>query len=125
MRSSAALAWCLACPLAAIGCSPAGGAADAGTSCPSDLPASCPSDVASYQAKIRVIIEQRCLACHGPGGVADSKHDLATYDRVYAQRSAILNQAYACQMPPSTEPPLSSMERAALLGWLVCQAPNN
>ena len=38
----------------------------------------------------------------------------------------MLDQVYACAMPPSDAGvTLSLEEREALLGWLVCNAPNN
>jgi hypothetical protein len=124
-------------PVIAIGCgSAADGAgacpADAATpsACPSDLPSSCPTPVPSYRADIVPVLETSCLYCHNPKGFAG--HSEATYADVYAQRSAILDQVYGCMMPPATSctsgssfAPLSRGEREALLGWLVCGAPDN
>ena len=47
----------------------------------------------------------------------------SAYDQVYSQRSQILNQVYACKMPPDGAEPLSPEERKTLLTWLVCGAP--
>jgi len=93
--------------------------------CPSDLPASCPADAPSWSKEISDVIARRCLGCHGDGGVASVTRDFTTYDKVFVQRSPILNQVYACQMPPSDAAPLTDAERADLLAWLVCRAPNN
>ena len=97
---------------------------DAGN-CPQDLPASCPGDAPSWSKEISDVVSRRCLGCHADGGVGAAKHDFSTYDNVFSQRSPMLNQVYACQMPPSDAAPLTDAERADLLAWLVCRAPNN
>jgi uncharacterized membrane protein len=104
--------------LAACGDSSSGG------QCPSGLPAACPSAAPSYQSDIAPIIQSRCLACHGPGGVEYSR-PLDTYSAVYSQRSPVLNQVYGCLMPPVGAPAPTEAERQLLLAWLVCKAPNN
>ncbi len=132
MRARALIVPVLAAIAAACASDPAspapvvdGGAAlDAG-GCPSDLPAACPSPPPSYASDVAPIIAARCYPCHAPGGVAASKHELSSYDRVFAQRSAVLNQVYACAMPPKDAAPPAASERQKLLGWLVCKAPNN
>ncbi len=101
------------------------GAADAAPACPSDLPSACPATVPSYKEEVQGVIVSRCWGCHADGGVAQRGNDLSTYDDIFKQRSAVLNQVYACQMPPSDAGALSPAERAALLAWLVCKAPNN
>lgn len=111
----AAIAACAACTAPASTSEP---------SCPSDLP-SCPSAPPSYSTQVAPIIEHRCLTCHGTNGIAAAKHDFTTYDVVYSQRSAILNQVYSCSMPPGHAEPLAAQERAELLEWLVCHAPRN
>jgi hypothetical protein len=70
------------------------------------------------------IIGSRCVSCHSPGGQAPD-WPLITYDQVQALRSDVLGQVYSCYMPPSDGIPLDGTERQALLGWLVCGAPNN
>jgi len=95
------------------------------TACPNDLPAQCPAPVPSYAASVSGILDRRCgSGCHEPGGVAADR-PLTDYADVYRQRSAVLNQAYACAMPPAGAPALRSDERAQLFGWLVCGAPDN
>jgi len=37
----------------------------------------------------------------------------------------VLTQVYSCRMPQPGAAPLTEAERAALLGWLVCGAPND
>jgi hypothetical protein len=48
---------------------------------------------------------------------------LDSYDAIYRTRTTVLTQLVRCAMPPASEPKLSAEERAALLGWLVCGAP--
>jgi uncharacterized membrane protein len=110
----AALAW--ACS------STSGGAVLA---CPNDLPQACPTPPPSYQGKVLGIISAKCQTCHGVGGIEQSYRDLSTYDDIQASTSSMLDQVYQCQMPPPDAGQLSSDERAALLAWLVCGAPNN
>lgn len=95
-----------------------------GPSCPNDLPASCPSPAPSYQSMIAPLISARCLICHSPGG-QEASIPFTTYQNVFAERSPMLNQVYACYMPPTGAQPLSAQERNQLLTWLVCGAPNN
>ncbi len=115
---------------ALVGCTGADqSAADSGSpgesGCPRDLPASCPPAVPSYQADVASIIQRRCLSCHGNGGVAAGKFNFTTYGQVFAARSTVLNQVYGCVMPPLDAGQLTPDERATLLAWLVCHAPNN
>jgi hypothetical protein len=93
-------------------------------SCPNDLPPSCPSAVPSYQTTVAPIINLRCVTCHSPGG-QEASRPLQTYTQVYSERSAVLNQVYACNMPPGTAAKPTEPEREALLTWLVCGAPQN
>ena len=134
IRTALALA-ALALPaaVAPIACSPSSSmpapvtdaASDAPPACPSDLPAACPSPPPGYDAAVLPLLAHRCWGCHGDGGIEVNQHDLGTYDGVFRQRSAVLNQVYGCLMPPSDAAALTPDERAALLGWLVCGAPNN
>jgi uncharacterized membrane protein len=81
--------------------------------------------VPSFKTDVEPIFEQRCWSCHANGGVEAAAHDFSTYDRIYGQRSSILNQVYACRMPPADATPLTGEERSKLLAWFVCKAPNN
>jgi uncharacterized membrane protein len=97
---------------------------DAGAGgCPHELPSACAS-APSYQAQIAPIVAARCATCHAPGGVEASK-PLDTYAALHARRGSVLDQVYNCLMPLPGAPPLTTEERAALLGWLVCDAPEN
>ncbi len=101
-----------------VGCAGAG-------DCANDLPARCPVVAPSYASSVSGIVAQACgQGCHQPGGVAANRR-LDTYADLYRQRSAVLNQAYSCTMPPVGSPQLSAEERRELFGWLVCGAPDN
>jgi hypothetical protein len=117
----------LAAPAGALlmaACSGGGGGGAGGSGgCPSDLPPSCPSGAAKYDSTIAPLLKAKCDLCHVPGGL--STPYLQTYDEVYTARSAVLDQVYACKMPPLGYPPLSTTERVELLGWLVCGAPDD
>ena len=103
-----------------------GGAADAGTApCPNDLPASCPTPTPSYSATVAAIIQDRCNGCHANGGPGQSTEDFSTYDQIHSRRGPMLTQVYSCLMPPPDAGQPTPAERAALLGWLVCEAPDN
>ena len=97
---------------------------DLATSCPNDLPGACPSPAPSYQSDVAPVIMQKCVSCHSPGGQS-SDRPLQTYAEVFALRTSVLTQVYGCLMPPVGSPQLTPSERAAILGWLVCGAPQN
>ncbi len=119
---AAAAAW-MALAALASGCASHDESATA--SCPRDLPSACPATPPSYARDVAPIIGSKCFPCHGPGGIEDTTHDLATYDHVFAQRTDALTQVYSCAMPTKDGTPLTAAERATLLAWLVCHAPNN
>jgi hypothetical protein len=100
------------------------GSAGSGGGCPNDLPASCPSNAPGYAATIAPILTELCTACHSPGGTG-SKQLLDSYAGVYASRQSVLDQVYACRMPPAGSGSLTLAERQDLLAWLVCGAKDN
>lgn len=95
------------------------------TVCPRDLPGSCPTPPPSWGNEVQPIIESRCNGCHGEGGVERAVFDYSSYAGVYANRGPILNQVYACRMPPPDAAAPTADERRSLLAWLVCGAPND
>jgi hypothetical protein len=97
------------------------GCADPAPACPEDLPAACPDPAPTWAADAEPAIARACLACHGGQGPASIV--LSTWDDVSAHRREVLSQVYACRMPPDDAPPLSADDRATLLAWLVCGAP--
>jgi uncharacterized membrane protein len=111
------LAWA---GLAAAGC----GGDDPAISCPNDQPAACPSPEPSFSGQVAAIIQSRCAVCHAPGGQEPTR-PFQTYAQISAQRGPILNQVSTCRMPLAGATPLTDEERQALLGWLVCRAPDN
>jgi hypothetical protein len=126
-----ALAWVAAAALGA-GCSSSPPPADP---CPDDLPASCPTPSPSYASDIAPIVQQYCFPCHATGGIEAEHFDYSTYAGLYASRAVVLTQVNDCLMPPSAPipgygvdagtAPLTTEARLALLGWLVCGAPDN
>ena len=107
--------------LAGGGC---GGGAAPPPDCPNDLPPSCPDPAPTFSADAEPAIAAKCTGCHSPTGV-ESNRPFTNYGQIFGQRGSILNQVHACRMPPVDAPPLTAGERAALLGWLVCGAPND
>ncbi|HLK40924.1 MAG TPA: hypothetical protein VKU41_29425 [Polyangiaceae bacterium] len=85
----------------------------------------CPSPAPSYAQVIVPVVMMECLACHYAGNSTTRNSDYTTYEGIYKDRGSILNQLFACEMPPSTYPALTSDERTAFLEWLECGAPNN
>ncbi len=92
--------------------------------CPNDLPQSCVTPAPSYATQVSPIFAAYCLTCHSSGG-QESGYPLVTYEEIYGNRSAVLDQAYSCRMPPANEPQPTEAERLLLLQWLVCEAPQN
>jgi hypothetical protein len=92
--------------------------------CPRDLPASCPADAPGYDGGVSIVVQDNCLMCHSPGGVSQDI-PLGTYAQLYGRRTDVLGQVYNCLMPQAPKPPLPAADRKALLGWLVCGAPND
>lgn len=128
MRTSAlvAFAFALVSGVGGAGLFACASESTAPPSCPNDLPSACPSEGApSYAQTIAPIFASRCQSCHREGGEAGGEKTFDTYKTVFDDRRAILNQVYACSMPPSSDEALSDAERAALLTWFVCGAPNN
>jgi hypothetical protein len=98
---------------------------EAGTMCPNDLPDTCPTPTPSYTGSVSAIITSKCNGCHADGGVGQSTEDFSSYDRIHSRRGPILSQVFGCLMPPPDAGPLTATERAQLLGWLACEAPDN
>jgi hypothetical protein len=118
----------------AVACSPSkepasssqDAAADAGgPACAYDLPDGCPSPPPSWSNEVQPIVDRTCNPCHGDGGVQQHILDFTTYSGVNRNRGSILTQVYSCKMPPLDAAAPLPQERQALLGWLVCNAPNN
>jgi hypothetical protein len=96
--------------------------------------------VPSYSTDIVPILHARCSPCHFEGGIEDfggpGGLPLTSWASVDNADIAIQNQVARCLMPPidgihtkmihvDAAAPLSSAQRATLLDWLACGAPNN
>ena len=101
-----------------------GGGAGGAVSCPNDLPASCPAPAPRWANDVAKVIEARCAICHATGGVA-ANLPLTDHAEVFSHKGAVLNQIHACKMPPEGATPLSTIERLAIEGWLVCGAADD
>lgn len=101
-----------------------GTAGTSGDACPNDLPdrAECEDGAPSYGDDVAPIIDERCNGCHYPGN-AQTAAVWSDYDAVYARRITLQSRIYSCVMPPESAPALEPAERAVLLEWLVCGAP--
>jgi hypothetical protein len=110
------------CAAANLGALTGAGCGPTQPPCPNDLPDACPAQVPSFQTQVFPLIQGHCQECHSP--VTARKPNLSTYDAIYAERTSILSQIYSCQMPGDADH-LSAEDRATLLGWFVCGAPNN
>jgi cytochrome c peroxidase len=92
-------------------------------SCPSDFPA-CPGAPPSYQNEIAPLVERTCLSCHDVDKVAAAR-PLTDYTALFNLRTQIGNQLSDCSMPPPGGSQLTDAERATLLSWVACGAPND
>jgi len=125
MRSElGALVLLVACaPAVACGGGSSSGAGGAGD-CPDEVPATCPVPPPTFGASVSPIFNAVCTNCHAPGQAA-SDQPLTSYAEISQRKDAIVLQIDSCRMPPAPTPPLTSDERAAILGWIVCGAPDN
>jgi len=97
----------------------------ANPSCPDDLPSSCSGTAPSYATEVAPLVQSVCGKCHAPGGIA-SNRSLTDYASLFNLKDAVLNQVSVCNMPPAdADPTLGEADRATLLNWIVCGAPNN
>jgi len=93
--------------------------------CPNDLPdaADCATAAPSYAHEVSGVLEEYCEVCHLPGNRFSTKV-FPDYDHIFASRRTMLGQIYGCRMPVGHRQ-LSPRNRALLLKWFVCGAPNN
>jgi hypothetical protein len=94
------------------------------SSCPDDLPDSCPTPAPSWKNEVQAIVEERCVTCHSPGG-QEPQYDYTTYAGVFKEHVTMEAQLLSCIMPPNTAEAPTDAERATLLAWFVCGAPDN
>ena len=91
--------------------------------CGDKAPAKCPSPAPSFAKDVLPIFDARCNNCHlgepGPWPLTD-------YEHIRDWRLQILQDIEGCTMPPlDAGTTLSAAERRTVLGWLVCDVPNN
>ncbi len=92
------------------------------TTCSFTGPATCPSSGPTY-AEVAPIFEQSCVPCHS-GATQFGPWPLTQWLDVAAWADLIQQDLTGCTMPPlDGGVPMSSSARAAVLGWLACDAP--
>jgi hypothetical protein len=93
--------------------------------CGSDAGVPCPSPPPSYAEEVVPILQAKCNNCHwGDAG----PWPLTGYHAVAAWRDLVFLDVEKCTMPPAdagADALLSDVERATLLAWISCGAPNN
>ena len=99
---------------------------DAGVvpACGSDETPTCPSTKPSYKTDITPILNSECNTCHigGPTG----PWPLSDYQCLLDWKLLVLADMVHCTMPPEDAGhKISDADRATLIGWLACGAPNN
>ena len=105
---------------------------DAG-GCPNDLPtpAACDGGVPSYQGQVKNLFGALCVVCHSQGTAVGAAWPMYDYNWVSSNQSSVLDDIYACRMPPPDAGPgqpalvVSETQRQLMLAWLVCGAPSN
>jgi len=87
-------------------------------------PETCPTVVPSFAGAIQPILNAKCNNCHTG---FPQPWALMSYDDVQAWALSIAVDLTHCAMPPA-DAGTSNMTKAeldAVLGWIVCGAPNN
>ncbi|MHB1846119.1 MAG: hypothetical protein ACYCWW_14935 [Deltaproteobacteria bacterium] len=92
---------------------------------PNDLPQSCPNPMPSFAKDVQPIIQSSCDQCHLPGDPTYPGFPYDNYADDYKYRTQMLDFVNSCLMPKAPAKPLTEAQRQALLGWLVCGAPDN
>ena len=92
--------------------------------CGSDATPTCPAPKPSYKADVVPILDAECNTCHigGPTG----PWPLSDYQSLLDWKLQVLGDMLHCTMPPEDAGhAISDADRATLIGWLACGAPNN
>lgn len=98
---------------------------------PADEPACPPVQTTSacepaptYTGDVAAVFAAACVSCHQAGGTA-ARYDLTSVAGVRRKGSTVLTQVQNCQMPPADAArPLDPAERALVLQWFACGAPD-
>jgi hypothetical protein len=96
---------------------------DAG--CTAAAPLSCPTPIPSYAQDVARVLNAKCNGCHT--GAPGAPWALVDWADVNAWALSIAHDVSTCSMPPADAgaPALSQAETDAILGWIVCGAPDN
>lgn len=112
-------------PALGLACLLASGCSSSSTRECATLPSECSGVVPSYTSDVSPIIAARCAICHkqdDPSGA----WPFETHDDISDWRSSILAELRSCSMPPpDSGKALPESERALLVNWLICGAPEN
>jgi hypothetical protein len=83
----------------------------------------CPQPTPSFANDIAPLLNRDCNTCHTPGSTL---WPLTGYENVRDWAYSILTDVESCSMPPADGGvTLASGDRALLVGWIGCGAPNN
>jgi hypothetical protein len=111
------------------------GAGDGFSSCPAPTSEECLAEAGgpdgaavsppSFARDITPIFAARCKSCHALGNDG-GRWPLEKYEHIYDWRLLIRYDLVLCKMPPSnSEVALTPDERAVIIDWLNCGAPDN
>lgn len=99
---------------------------DGGRECPTSAPLSCPTPIPSYAQDVAPVLNAKCNGCHTG---SPAPWALIAWVDVNAWALSILQDLLVCSMPPADAgadaPVLTKAETDAILGWIVCGAPDN
>ena len=125
--ASMALRNLLLVAVACTACSTNSGGQDAAPNCTYIDATACNMPTPSFANDIAPILNKACNeTCHAPGV---GPWPLADWQDVSDWASIIDNDIQHCSMPPADagvgNAPLTDAQRAQILNWIVCGAPNN
>jgi hypothetical protein len=85
----------------------------------------CPDPAPSYVNDVAPILDAKCNTCHVPE--LGRPWPLTNYADVHDWSYSILSDIARCTMPPvdAGTPALTAAEEIAVLGWVICGAPDN
>ncbi len=100
---------------------------DGAPACAAIDASACSQPVPSYATDVAPVLDRACNStCHAPGV---GPWPLNNYTDVFDWASIIAGDLEACTMPPldagAGNGPLTDHERALILDWIACGAPNN
>lgn len=78
-------------------------------------------DSATYNIKIKAIIDAKCTSCHSPAGGPSGSTNLTNYAEVSAKGDRVKARAIDANpsiMPPSGNTPLTADEKTLIQCWL-------